>query len=119
MRLATSGALLYRIAADWQGAALTLPVVLSVAEGAAALFLIVGFWTPVWGAIVAAIGLWRIHAEPGQFLVHGLLATLGGALTLLGAGARSVDAWIFGWRRIDVREARRDRAPESTGGRRS
>jgi putative oxidoreductase len=119
MRLATSGALLYRTVADWHGPALTLSLALSMTEGVSALFLLVGFWTPLWGAAVAVIELWRAHSEPGPFLVHGLLATLGGALTLLGAGARSVDARIFGWRRIDVSEARRDRARESTGGRRS
>lgn len=119
MRVATSGALLHRVTAEWQGPALTLPAVLSAAEGVSALFLLVGLWTPVWGGTVTAIELWRAHAEPGQFLVHGLLATLGGAMALLGAGAQSVDSWIFGWRRIDVSEARRGRARESTRGRRS
>lgn len=119
MRLATTGALLHRVAAEWQGPALTLAAALAAAEGVSAIFLIVGLWTPVWGGTVAAIELWRAHAEPEQFLVHGLLATLGGAIALLGPGARSVDAWIFGWRRIDVSGARRGRARESTDARRS
>jgi hypothetical protein len=96
-----------------------LSLALSLAESVSALFLLVGFWTPIWGGAVAAIELWRAHSEPGLFLVHGLLATLGVALSLLGAGAKSVDAWIFGWQRIDVSEPRRDRAREGPGGRRS
>jgi hypothetical protein len=123
MRLVTSGALLHGAAAGWPGPALNLalnlPPALSVAEGVSALFLLLGLGTPIWGCAVAIIELWRAFARPEHFLVHGLLASLGGALALLGAGARSVDAWIFGWRRIDVSEPRRDRARDSSGGRRS
>jgi hypothetical protein len=108
MRLATGCALLYRVVAEWPDHWLSLAATRSVAEGLAAIFLLVGFGTPFWGAATAALQLWRIHSGMDEPLTHALLATLGVSLALLGAGASSVDAWIFGWRRIDVAKARRD-----------
>jgi putative oxidoreductase len=40
----------------------------------------------------------RDHLSPSI-----LLATIGAALALLGPGAWSFDAWLFGWKRIDTK----------------
>jgi hypothetical protein len=66
------------------------------------------------GFLLFFINLWEILAGraaapfPDTFpdIVTGsafLLAAIGAALGLLGPGAWSVDARLFGWRRIDVR----------------
>jgi uncharacterized membrane protein YphA (DoxX/SURF4 family) len=72
-------------------------------QAAAGLLLLVGLWTPVAGLVVVALEAWPLVSRPGDPWRHILLATLGGALVLLGPGAWSADAWLFGWKRIDTR----------------
>jgi hypothetical protein len=71
---------------------------------ALAILLIAGLWTPVAGALVALIELWNAYARPGDLWLYILLGTLGVALALLGPGAWSADARLFGWKRIDIRD---------------
>jgi len=50
------------------------------------------------------IALWHAlshHGDPWSCI---LLGTLGAALALLGPGGWSVDAYLFGWKRIDLRD---------------
>ena len=72
-----------------------------VAIGDGAL-LVAGLWTPIAGSLVIAIATWEIvlrhdHPYPGI-----LLAAIGAALALVGPGALSIDARLFGWKRIDL-----------------
>ena len=73
----------------------------------AAMLLLAGLWTPIAGALVAMIALWTAffsHSpDPWTFI---LLGTFGVALALLGPGAWSVDARLFGWKRIDIGDRR-------------
>ena len=68
------------------------------------LLLLVGLWTPAAGALVAILELWNAFANSGDPWTHILLGSIGAALALLGPGAYSVDARVFGWRRIDIRD---------------
>jgi putative oxidoreductase len=70
---------------------------------AAGILLLAGLWTPFAGAVAAAVELWRAFSQPRDPLIHILLVTLGVALALVGPGAWSVDARLFGWKRIDIR----------------
>jgi hypothetical protein len=79
-----------------------LPV-FSVIAAIAGLLLLAGLWTPVAGTLVAIIEVWQIDLHVGDPWIYVLLATLGGALALLGPGAWSVDARLFGWKRLDIR----------------
>jgi len=84
------------------GAALevTAPPLIAAVGG---LLLLVGFWTPVTGAIVAIAELWILFSHGHDPWVSVMLASLGGALALLGPGAWSVDARLYGWKRIEIR----------------
>lgn len=75
--------------------------ILSVLLAAAAIFLIIGLFTPVVGTLVALIESCRLLIMPADRLVYLLVATFGAALAMLGPGLWSVDARLFGWKRIE------------------
>jgi uncharacterized membrane protein YphA (DoxX/SURF4 family) len=75
---------------------------LNLLAAAAGLLLLVGLWTPVAGAVVAFFELWKALSQPVDPWTHILLGTLGAALAMIGPGAWSIDAGLFGWKRIDI-----------------
>lgn len=79
-----------------------LLTVLSVLTTAAGLLLLAGLWTPIAGTLVAVIETWKIFLIPRNLWIYILLGTLGAALAMVGPGGWSVDARLFGWKRIDL-----------------
>ena len=75
---------------------------LQVIAAIAAVFLLAGLWTPIAGGIVTLSELWIILTGADDPRSTILLATLGTALAFLGPGALSVDARLFGRKRLDV-----------------
>ena len=65
---------------------------------AAGIFLLAGLWTPMVGAVIALDEVWIAfsHSQSGDLWTHILLAILGAGLAVLGPGAFSIDARIFG-----------------------
>jgi len=110
MRLAATIVLIARsIAALHAGPALA-PAAWPVLQFVLALLLAAGLWTPVSGILLVLNEVARLLAHTDDPWANLLLAALGLALTLLGPGAWSVDARLFGWRRIEVRH-RQSRPP--------
>jgi len=74
------------------------------------LLLLVGLWTPVAGALVAVTALWNVVAF-GHLWPWIMVATLGAALALIGPGAWSIDARLFGWKRLEIRNRKTPDSP--------
>jgi putative oxidoreductase len=77
------------------------PHVLAAGGG---VLLLAGLWTPIAGVLVAITEIWSALAHADDLWPGILLGTVGAALALLGPGAWSVDARLFGWKRIGVRD---------------
>jgi len=73
--------------------------VLAIAVG---LLLLAGLWTPLAGALLAIIEVWSAISNPHDAWAYLLLGTFGAAIALLGPGAWSVDARLFGWKRVEI-----------------
>jgi putative oxidoreductase len=99
----TTGALLFYCAAgvlsttsQFAGVA---PSIIGVAAGVLLLF---GLWTPIAGTLIAVVEIWSVLTHPTTPLVSVILAILGATLAMIGPGAWSVDARLFGRKHINV-----------------
>jgi len=86
-----------------------LTVASDVIAAVAGILLLAGLWTPIAGAVVAIMELWIAIMAKSDPSIHLLLAVLGAALAMLGPGAWSVDARLFGRKRLDIRDRTRGR----------
>jgi len=59
------------------------------------LLLIAGFWTPVAASLITLTALWDAFAHPADRPYSLMIG-----VPLLGPGAWSVDARLFGWKRL-------------------
>jgi len=91
------------------------PAFASVALGSLLILLgvllLVGLWTPIAGALVALIVIGEALTRSASWQHCVLIGTLVVALTLLGPGAWSVDARLYGWRQIKISDPHQDRDP--------
>jgi putative oxidoreductase len=78
-------------------------IVRSVAIGAGSLLLL-GLWTPVAGVLVTCVEVGFLLLGTVHLRSAILLGAVGAALVALGPGAISIDARLFGRKRLDIRE---------------
>ena len=76
--------------------------VLQLMTAGSAALLLLGFWTPVAGVLMAAAELGLVFSHSTDPWIHILLGALGAGLAMLGPGAWSVDARLFGRKRIQI-----------------
>jgi putative oxidoreductase len=73
---------------------------------AGGILLLTGLWTPVVGALVATDELWIAlsvySSQRGGQWIHLLLAVVTAGVAMLGPGAWSIDARLFGRKRFDI-----------------
>jgi putative oxidoreductase len=84
------------------GAAPNGSVALQITAASAGIFLLAGIWTPVAGALLAVSDIWLALSGTGHLRSSILLATIGAAIAVLGPGAWSIDALLFGRKRLDI-----------------
>ena len=77
-------------------------IALQVIAAIAAIFLLIGLWTPIAGAIVTLTELLIAVKGTDQLRSMILFATIAIAIAILGPGALSIDAVLFGRKRLDV-----------------
>lgn len=82
-----------------QAPQLTILDILTIADG---VLVMVGLWTPVAGSLVVILAAWSILAQHANLYSTVLSAVIGAGLALIGPGAWSLDARLFGWKRIDL-----------------
>jgi hypothetical protein len=78
-------------------------IVLQVVAASTGVFLLVGLWTPVAGAIVALSEIWMVLTGTPHPQSSILLATQGVALAFLGPGSLSIHVPLFGRKRLNIR----------------
>ena len=73
---------------------------------AAGILLIAGLWTPLSGTLVALYEVWialTVHSlAPEGMWLHIVLAVVGVSVAMIGPGAWSMDARLFGRKRFDI-----------------
>jgi len=73
---------------------------LEIAGAAAGLLLVVGLWTPVMGVLAGVLEMGIAFTQPGPQLVAIMLAGMGISLAMIGPGAWSIDALLYGRKQI-------------------
>ena len=93
---------------------LTYCVATRVAEGLAtaalpeligavlSVFILVGLWTPLIGILICLIEIWVFFSRGGDPQIPIILAALSATLAMIGPGAWSVDARLFGRKHIEM-----------------
>ena len=82
------------------GASLSSSMIPQLTGSFAGILLLAGLWTPIVGALIAVIELWIAITRPGDPWISIVLATLGVTAAMIGPGAWSVDARLFGRKHI-------------------
>jgi hypothetical protein len=102
MRLVAGSALVVRASSTlWKDPPIDTTI-MAVFLAGCGILLIPGLWTPVAGTLAALIEAWQILTRNGDLWVLFLLGTIVGALAMLGPGLWSVDARLFGWKRVEA-----------------
>jgi putative oxidoreductase len=98
-RLSTGVALLHNGIAQMESpaAGLKIPEITGAVLG---LFILAGLWTPVVGVLIAVVEVWLVLAGGSDIWMSLMLAVFGGTLAMIGPGAWSIDARLFGRKHI-------------------
>ena len=83
-------------------------ILLGVAEALTGALLLLGLETRIVAILVCVFQLGMLPANPGTIGLHLVLAAVGLCLALTGPGVWSIDAHLFGRRRVEIKSLRDD-----------
>jgi len=75
---------------------------LQIIAAGAGIFLLAGLWTPVAGALLTLTNVWIALSGTAHLRSSILLAAMGAAIAVLGPGTWSIDALLYGRKRLDI-----------------
>jgi uncharacterized membrane protein YphA (DoxX/SURF4 family) len=105
LRLLTGAALIHFGIVGALNAPSSAIVVLQIIGAATGILLLIGLWTPVAGGLAAILKVWialsRILSHSGDPWIPIVQAVLSAVLAMVGPGAWSIDARLFGRKRMD------------------
>ena len=99
-RFVIAAVLLYSAMTDPHSTSQAGSAGLQIIDAGAGIFLLLGLWTPLAGAVIAGCELWSFFSGNGDPRMALVLATLGATLAMIGPGAWSMDARRFGRKQI-------------------
>jgi putative oxidoreductase len=79
--------------------ALAFPHVIGAGAG---ILLLIGLWTPLCGTAIAVVEVWIAFSVSGNAGIPIMLAALGATLAMIGPGAWSIDARVFGRKHFEI-----------------
>ena len=84
----------------------SLSIDLRLVAAAGGVLLLLGLWTPVAGMVVAIDEVWNAlslnFSQQDEQWLHLLLAVVAAGVAMLGPGAWSIDARLFGRKRFEI-----------------
>jgi putative oxidoreductase len=101
-RMTTGALLLYCAAITLSETSQSAAIAPAIIGAAAGLMLLFGLWTPFAGTLIAVIEVWNVYSHATSALMAFPIAILGATLVMIGPGAWSIDARLFGRKHIDT-----------------
>jgi hypothetical protein len=101
LRLVAGSALLVQASSNLAQSQSAEAMATTAVRAGSGLLLITGLWTPIAGGFIALLELWHVLAMAADPWVPLLVGAVAGALAMLGPGLWSIDARLFGWKRVD------------------
>ena len=101
-RMTTGALLLYCAAIVLLKTSQSVGVAPAIIGATAGIMLLLGVWTPLAGTLIAVVEAWNVITHSISPLISIPLAILGATLAMIGPGAWSIDARLFGRKHIDT-----------------
>jgi len=99
-RAAAAAVLIYGAVTHFHATLQVTSAGLQIMDAGTAILLLVGLWTPAVGTIIACRELWIVFSGGDDPQLALVLATFGATLAMIGPGAWSIDARLFGRKQI-------------------
>jgi putative oxidoreductase len=100
-RIVTSAILLYFGAMHLLESASLIPSVPHLIAAVAGVLLLFGLWTPLVGLAISVVEVWTYLTSAGNPLIPLMLASFGITVAMIGPGAWSIDAQLYGRKHIE------------------